>query len=353
MDLSFLDNDERTANDAIGEAAEGATGARIAVAFAKGSGLNASPTFRRLVEAGTEVRVIAGVDFQLTDLQALDEFEKPPSSARVYFRSSDVESRTFHPKVYLFERANDATAIVGSSNLTRGGLLENLEANLVVRAPRDNPLIRRIRDFHDALWNSRLAIPVSGEFRERYQRLQDRRRAVELALRSEADYTKAQRGLRAAVAEVLTSREPRGASHAWLLITSSRNYLRCIDRKVWGDEDLGRIGQVKTGDLVFFYITKDQYLASMGVITEPPYEDHTVIWEDDDRVYPFRFHFDVLLRPPSPVPFTRLISRLDLFDRRTDGWGMKIRAAMKALTPHDCVVLREALAEVEGFGAAS
>lgn len=35
---------------------------------------------------------------------------------------------TFHPKVYLFEGKEEASAIVGSSNLTAGGLYTNLEA---------------------------------------------------------------------------------------------------------------------------------------------------------------------------------------------------------------------------------
>jgi HKD family nuclease len=42
-------------------------------------------------------------------------------------------SRLFHPKLYLFdnEKLNRALLIVGSSNWTHGGLMDNVETNLV------------------------------------------------------------------------------------------------------------------------------------------------------------------------------------------------------------------------------
>ena len=41
--------------------------------------------------------------------------------------------RTFHPKIYLFSGKDEALVIMGSSNWTKGGLSENLEANVVVQ----------------------------------------------------------------------------------------------------------------------------------------------------------------------------------------------------------------------------
>lgn len=39
----------------------------------------------------------------------------------------------FHPKIYLFEKNRETTGIVGSTNLTRGGLLSNFEVNVVIK----------------------------------------------------------------------------------------------------------------------------------------------------------------------------------------------------------------------------
>jgi len=355
MDIAFCDNDERTLRDAIADAAAGCQRAKVAVAFAKGSGLDAAPIFRQLVQRGSHVQLIAGVDFQLTDLAAVEEFDHPPSEARLYFRGAESNKRAFHPKVYVFEQDHDAVAVVGSSNLTGGGLVDNVEANLVLRAEPEHPVIRRITSFHSQLWASGLAVPVTGEFRERYARLQDRRRAAELALRGDADYERARASLRAAVAEAITTYRADARSRSWLLITSPENYIRCIRGHVWGDEDLRRIRQVRTGDVIFFYVKHPgKYVASMGVVTKPAYEDHSIIWIGDDRVYPFRFHFDLLVEPVRPIGLRPMVPRLDLFDRADDpNYGRRLQAAMKELTPHDCTVLREALAEGNTLGAAS
>ena len=48
---------------------------------------------------------------------------------------------TFHPKVYVFEGARSTTAIVGSANLTAGGLSQNHEISLVVT--QDAPVLAR------------------------------------------------------------------------------------------------------------------------------------------------------------------------------------------------------------------
>ena len=39
----------------------------------------------------------------------------------------------FHPKIYLFQKNNETTGIVGSTNLTRGGLMTNFEANVIFK----------------------------------------------------------------------------------------------------------------------------------------------------------------------------------------------------------------------------
>jgi len=350
-EITLLENDATTVADALNDACRTATRARVAVAFAKGSGFVASSSLEGISSRGGRVELSAGVDFQLTDLSALERL-KPPSEARVYLHPDPSTRRVFHPKLYLAESEEHATLIVGSSNLTSGGLTTNVEANILVRGTPDEPLIQSARAFHTRVWNSGFAFPVTDRFRENYQRLQERRLAIELKLREEADFAGAQRDLRTAVVEALVGYRSPGDRRCWLLITSPENYIRNIQGKIWGDEKKRRIGQARPGDFIYFYITSPMMqLGAMGIVTRELYEDHVPHWPDE-RIYPFRFGFSLLIQPLSPIPFRPLVPSLDLFGRKdSTRWGQSLQASMRALTPHDCEVLRAALSQADAGGA--
>jgi len=125
LEVSFLANGDRAVAEAVNEACREASSARVAVAFAKGSGIAAASSLEEMAGRGGCVELLAGVDFQLTDLSAIQRFEQPPSAARVYLHPEPGGRTIFHPKIYLAESDDTATAIVGSSNLTAGGLLVN------------------------------------------------------------------------------------------------------------------------------------------------------------------------------------------------------------------------------------
>src|SRR5699024_11506884 len=56
----------------------------------------------------------------------------------------DVPDRGFHPKGYIFELEAARTAIIGSSNLTRGALLANQEWNLRFSALREGHIVEQL-----------------------------------------------------------------------------------------------------------------------------------------------------------------------------------------------------------------
>jgi hypothetical protein len=96
--------------------------------------------------------VLVGVDeagATLEGLQmAIDLFDK----AHVFH---DPGGRTFHPKIYVVEGAVQAIAIVGSGNLTRGGLFTNYEgavvADLDLGVEDDARYLSEIRAYYDRL----------------------------------------------------------------------------------------------------------------------------------------------------------------------------------------------------------
>lgn len=152
-----------------------------------------------------------------------------------------------------------------------------MEANPVIRVGREAPIIQAVRQVHSRQWNSAFAFRLTDRFRAHYQRLQRRRAQVELSLRSEADFNRAQRDLRAAVVEAITSYRAAGERRCWLLITSPANYIRNIEGRMGGDEVTRRIAQVRSGDLIYFSITGPlMQLGAMGMVASELYEDHTV-----------------------------------------------------------------------------
>ncbi|MFW9886763.1 MAG: helicase-related protein [Candidatus Thorarchaeota archaeon] len=60
-----------------------------------------------------------------------------------------LTDRRFHSKAYIFRGESSSSAIVGSSNLTYGGLVENLELNVVLKDSRN---VDALEDWFDKLW---------------------------------------------------------------------------------------------------------------------------------------------------------------------------------------------------------
>ncbi len=116
---------------------------RAAVAFAKSSGnydelLSALLRFAR---NGGPVEMTFGADVFGGDVRGSD-FD---AVRRLLIKLGDLPTvrihlyheagRTFHPKVYLFdaEAEGRALAVIGSSNWSYGGLVDNVEVNVLLR----------------------------------------------------------------------------------------------------------------------------------------------------------------------------------------------------------------------------
>lgn len=101
----------------------------ICVAFVKRSGvILLRPALDDFVRGGGVVEVVAGIDHRGTSKQGLEELSQVTQD--VYIFHDNVQDRTFHPKLYLFEKGTEAVGFLGSSNLTAGGLYSNYELNV-------------------------------------------------------------------------------------------------------------------------------------------------------------------------------------------------------------------------------
>ena len=106
------------------------------VAFAKKSGFNfiQSELAKRL-NGGMTATFVVGVDFYQSEPQVLKDLLELQRTGNINVYMGNNERRTtFHPKLYLFESPEKITTIIGSANLTSGGLCSNHELSLAFQS---------------------------------------------------------------------------------------------------------------------------------------------------------------------------------------------------------------------------
>jgi len=140
MAVQILSNLNYPIGNIINQELQNATSAKIAVAFLKNSGLEViKQSLNKCIENNGNVEIIAGLDFKTTDpksMHYLIKLQKQSPNVKFYCYGDKKENKTsivFHPKLYLFEKGCETTGIVGSTNLTRGGLLTNFEVNTIFK----------------------------------------------------------------------------------------------------------------------------------------------------------------------------------------------------------------------------
>lgn len=101
----------------------------IVVAFAKNSGvLRLKKAFETFRKSGAEIEAYVGIDLDGTSYEALISLLKIANKLTVVHLES---GQTFHPKIYSFSSEDECVLIVGSNNLTSGGLWTNIETSMV------------------------------------------------------------------------------------------------------------------------------------------------------------------------------------------------------------------------------
>ena len=124
----------------------------IVVAFAKNSGvLRMKDSLTKFRARGGQVNVYLGVDLGGTSYEALTNLRTHVD--RLWVVHSD-RGQTFHPKIYNFVGKEHSEVIVGSHNLTGGGLWTNFESSAIFTEPLHNGESPRAQQqFEDFLGN--------------------------------------------------------------------------------------------------------------------------------------------------------------------------------------------------------
>jgi HKD family nuclease len=120
---------------------------RAAIAFAKRSGTKHIVSALCDFAKRSSVRISLGVDHCGTSFEAAgDLLTAIGDKGELWIFHNESASRpTFHPKVYFFSNTKAAECLIGSGNLTEGGLFTNYEAFVHLRLNLENPQDEELR----------------------------------------------------------------------------------------------------------------------------------------------------------------------------------------------------------------
>lgn len=105
-------------------------------AFTSKGGVAAlAPAIIEATRHSKKIRIITGIDEKVTSKEALESLLGLPIDSYVFYQSSPP---IFHSKVYVFEGDKQFEIIVGSSNMTRRGLFQNIESSLLIKGSLEN-----------------------------------------------------------------------------------------------------------------------------------------------------------------------------------------------------------------------
>lgn len=130
----------------------------LSVAFLKKSGLDQlMNSILDFLRKGNKLTVICGLDFGLTEPKALLILHNLSLKFRVqtFICIDENKVQIFHPKLYMSVSDNNGNAnvIIGSANLTSGGLLSNNECSILTKLTNDETIYTELLNYLNSLIN--------------------------------------------------------------------------------------------------------------------------------------------------------------------------------------------------------
>lgn len=186
MEILLSDNQNTKISDIIKDSLSKAIDVKIAVAFLKQSGFNViKDGLNNCLKNNGKVEFLVGLDFRTTEPETLITLRgisdaNPRIKCYCFSDPQLSNAPVFHPKLYLlFDRLKNTTAIVGSSNLTQGGLQNNIEINVIFRGKEtDNPILQ-LTNIYLKMRLQETVFEPNFEYLEGYKEIYDRISASE------------------------------------------------------------------------------------------------------------------------------------------------------------------------------
>jgi HKD family nuclease len=108
------------------------------IAFAKRSGVKHLKRALTNFSSRGDVEIIVGIDLGGTSIEGLSMLMDSLENRGDIYICHNRNRSTFHPKLYVFRNERELKLIVGSSNITEGGLYTNYEFAVIVDLRLDN-----------------------------------------------------------------------------------------------------------------------------------------------------------------------------------------------------------------------
>lgn len=175
VEISFTDNITKRLIDVINPAIFNAKRLKLAVAFVKYSGLSLIEiNLKKCLDNGGEMEFLVGLDFRMTEpraLRTLVQLSDQGFRVKCYCFSepSTKDTPIYHPKLYLIMNNQTALINIGSSNLTQGGLRDNVELNAVITASLAEEIVSEVYALYNRLKFQQKRFEPDREYIEKYE----------------------------------------------------------------------------------------------------------------------------------------------------------------------------------------
>ena len=160
-----------------------ATSIKVAIAFGHMQGWNQVSS--ALTNSRAEnIHILLGQSFLQTEPEVLDSLCKL-ESARFHGKLAPVQP-TFHPKVWIVTLRYASYVIVGSANLSYGGLVDNTECSAYLKG---KDMIEAFNNWFKSLWKhgSTLSPELCQTYREKYSKIANAKAAAKAAIQQATD----------------------------------------------------------------------------------------------------------------------------------------------------------------------
>ncbi|MFZ1495783.1 MAG: phospholipase D-like domain-containing protein, partial [Saprospiraceae bacterium] len=175
--MKIISNQEnRTHLSEIIQLLENADEIIFCVAFLKISGLHILTDI--LKNQNIKCTFYIGTDFYLTEPKALRKLYEDKHKVFI----TKKERATYHPKIFYFKKGDEVHLIIGSTNLTNGGLETNIEASFSVSTKSNSTTELEFKELVNSLQNHSVLIdnlnPIS-EYEKRYLAYRNRHKKAD------------------------------------------------------------------------------------------------------------------------------------------------------------------------------
>jgi len=177
VEIKVIDNSKLKLVDELNRSIASSFQLRFAVAFAKISGFSLiKESLQEFFKKSGRAIFLLGLDFSSTDPQVLRDLydfqEKSNLFELLCYKGNLQETTSYHPKIYLFNgNENQNIAYIGSSNLTRGGLVSNIEANIMISSLGETEVFSDLSDTFLRLRLDKNRIKPNSRFIDKYEEL--------------------------------------------------------------------------------------------------------------------------------------------------------------------------------------